>query len=174
MNMDAIISRLEESVSSVDDVLAATKDAYSRRAYGEKAWKAAAEYLVKEYGPADAVKIMHHKAMRWAHDQAKQRDVRGIVASVKSTVSSWPVKEIVAESDETLDEGIRDAIKSIATKFKDGFKKGLASRKQFKGKPDYWRTVRGQHIGFTGDEGSGNPVIGPKQIVSKIKSKTSK
>jgi hypothetical protein len=175
MSMDALISSLEEEVSSVEDVLAATTKAYSRRAYGEKAWKAAADFLVKQYGPVDAVKIMHHKAMRRAQDAASKNDVRSLVASVKSTVSTWPVKDILAESDETLDEGIRDAIKSVYNKFKEGFKKGLASRgkgKQFKGKPDYWRTVRGQSIGFTGSEGSGNPVIGPQQIISRMKAKT--
>lgn len=177
MNMDALITHLEEGAGSdVDRVLAATKDAYSRRAYGEKAWKAAAEFLVKEYGAADAAKIMHHKAMRWAHDQAKKRDVNGIVASVKSTVGSWPAKEIIAEIGDSveLDEGIGDAIKSVYNRFKEGFKKGLASRdsgKRFKGKPDYWRSVRGQNIGFTGSEGSGKPVIGPKEIVSRMKSK---
>ena len=93
MSMDALISSLEEEVSSVEDVLAATTKAYSRRAYGEKAWKAADDFLVKQYGPVDAVKILHHKAMRRAHDAAEKRDVRGIVASVKSTVSTWPVKD---------------------------------------------------------------------------------
>jgi hypothetical protein len=174
MSMDALISSLEEGVSSVEDVLAATENAYSRRAYGEKAWKAAADFLVKQYGPVDAVKIMHHKAMRRAQDAASTNDVRSLVASVKSTVSTWPVKDILAESDETLDEGIRDAIKSVYNKFKEGFKKGLSGRgkdKQFKGKPDYWRTIRGQSIGFTGSEGSGNAVIGPQQIISRMKSK---
>ena len=172
MSMDALISSLEEEVSSVEDVLAATTKAYSRRAYGEKAWKAAAEFLVKQYGPVDAVKILHHKAMRRAHDAAEKRDVRGLVASVKSTVSTWPVKDILAESDETLDEGIRDAIKSVVNKVKGLFGRGKGKGGQFKGKPDYWRTVNGQSIGFTGSEGSGNAVIGPQQIISRMKAKT--
>ena len=83
----------------VEKVLASTTKAYSRKAYGEKGWKAVAEYLVKKYGAEKAVKIMHHKAMRTAHDSADKRDVRGLVAAVDSTVLSWPVKDILAELD---------------------------------------------------------------------------
>ena len=170
MSMDALIDRLEEGANDVDRVLASTKNAYSRRAYGEKAWKAAAEYLVKKYGAESAVKIMHHKAMRWAQDQAKKRDVAGLVASVKSTVDSWPASEIVAEvsDDIQLQEGLKEFAKSAVDKVKSLFGKG----KKFKGEPDYWRSVHGHNIGFTGKEGSGKPVIGPRQIVSKIKAKT--
>lgn len=99
MSMRNLIARLDEASTSgdVEKVLASTTKAYSRRAYGEKAWKAVADYLVKKYGAEKAVKIMHHKAMRRAHDAADKRDVRGIVAAVDSTVLSWPVKDILSE-----------------------------------------------------------------------------
>jgi len=97
--MKGILWELHEAAGGgdVEKVLASTTKAYSRKPYGEKAWKAAAEYLVKQYGPVDAVKIMHHKAMRRAQDAASKNDVRSLVASVKSTVSTWPVKDILAE-----------------------------------------------------------------------------
>ena len=173
-SMDALLTRLEEGAGSdVERVLAATKDAYSRRAYGEKAWKAAAELLVKEYGAADAAKIMHHKAMRRAHDAAMpDRSVKGIVASVKKTIGTWPAKEIVADIGNSveLDEGIGDAFKSAVGKVKSMFGRNKGGKSKGD-EPDYWRTVRGQHIGFDGKPGSGEPVVGAKEIVSRLQGK---
>lgn len=102
--MKGILWELHEAAGGGDvaQVLASTKKAYSRTAYGEKGWKAVAEYLVKKYGAEKAVKIMHHKAMRTAHDSADKRDVRGLVAAVDSTVLSWPVKDILAEIGDSV------------------------------------------------------------------------
>jgi len=119
--MKGILWELHEAAGGgdVEKVLASTTKAYSRKPYGEKAWKAAAEYLVKQYGAVDAVKIMHHKAMRRAQDAADKRDVRGLVASVKSTVSTWPVKDILAEIGNSVslaegNAGIDDIVDRIA------------------------------------------------------------
>ena len=131
----------------VEKVLASTTKAYSRKPYGEKAWKAAAEYLVKQYGVVDAVKIMHHKAMRRAQDAASKNDVRSLVASVKSTVSTWPVKDILADIGDSV--GLAEAVDKerqhgIAKTIGDGSEReaAIANARVERSFHDAWSSLR--------------------------------
>jgi len=72
-----------------------------------------------------------------------------------------------------FDEGIGDAFKSAVSKVKSMFGRKGDKPKPKRDDPDYWRTIHGQHIGFDGKPGSGDPVVGPKQIVSKLQGKSS-
>jgi hypothetical protein len=72
-----------------------------------------------------------------------------------------------------FDEGIGDGFKSAVSKIKSMFGRKGDEPKPKRNDPDYWRTIHGQHIGFDGKPGSGDPVVGPKQIVSKLQGKSS-